>query len=162
MRKIKSAVVNLLLALSFISLFGCRDNTVRHIAYFIPKGYLGYVNIIHDDSKSSSHIVRKGDNYTYFITGNPLKYSVNDKFPHGGYYDVKYFYYSKEDTIELYDDKYELCQIFLQANKSMFTYDKSGKKIEFKFESFYIADKPYTIEGFYNKFKPLPENNCCQ
>src|SRR5215217_4429001 len=134
-----------------------------HANYFIPKGYTGFVNIIFNDSASHNKVIKNGKTYTYFITGDPKRFSVSSKEPESGNYTESNFYYSSDTLLEIPNitsTNSHLSQIFLQASASRVSSkgDKSDKMV--RIHQFYVADHPYRNQEFYKKFPDL-ENDCC-
>jgi hypothetical protein len=145
------------------SICSCRAQEF-HANYFIPKGYTGFVNIIFNDSASHNKVIKNGNTYTYFITGDPKRFSISSKEPESSNYVESYFYYSIDSLLEIPNGtstNSDLSQIFLQASASKpSSKDGNGDKMV-RIHQFYVADHPYRNQEFYTKYPDL-ENDFCE
>lgn len=139
-----------------VFLFTCcsysqRSNSV-HI--FIPMNYTGWVNLIFNDSTSVVEPLIFDNGYVYFITKDPQAFRLkNDKFP-PGHYDMHYYYYNTDTTIELSCLGYPKKNIFFEGtigSKSKNTYRSSLYAF-----TFYVSKDALNEEGL--SMDMLPKN----
>ncbi len=82
-------------------LCSCRAKT-RELIYFIPENYEGQVKITWLTETSKNKVFSyKDDAYVIIITGNPKNYRIKDEIIPSGFYNIKYYYYSKDTVYEI-------------------------------------------------------------
>ena len=107
--------------------------------------YTGWVNIVFNDSNSSIEPLTFNNGYVCLITGNPEAFKVKgDKFPPGKY-DMHYYYYNTDTTMELSWLGYPKRNIFFEQT--------IGSKAKNKYRSslyafsFYVSKEPLDVNG---------------
>lgn len=136
-------------------LFGCSNaQTKNSVHIFIPMNYTGWVNLIFNDSSSTIKPLTFNNGYVYFITKDPQAFRLkSDNFPPGKY-DMHYYYYNTDTTIELSWLGYPKKNIFFERT--------IGSKLTNAYRSplyafsFYVSSEPLDESGL--SVDRLPKN----
>lgn len=133
-----------------------QSNNSVHI--FIPMNYTGWVNLVFNDSSSVIEPLSFNNGYVYFITKDPQAFRLkSDKF-RPGKYDMHYYYYNTDTTIELSWLGYPKKNIFFErtiGSKSKNTYRSSLYAF-----SFYVSKDP--LDENVLSVDKLPKNKILQ
>lgn len=138
---------------------GCsKAQTDNSIHIYIPIDYTGWVNLIFNDRASTIEPLTFQNGYVYLISKDPQAFRIkSDKFP-SGKYDMHYYYYNTDTTIELSWLGYPKKNIFFEGTiggKSKNQYRSSTYT-----HTFYVS-KELLDEGSLSIDK-LPKNKILQ
>jgi hypothetical protein len=108
----------------------------RHEEYYLPCGYVGWVNLIYEHD-GPSRVFSSGDTTRYLLTGDLVNCYVHRKEESGGFTD-RYFYY---------------CPANIRRLKSGVPY-KTYVPITY-FTSIQLAGKTHSVRAFYVANRPM-------
>ena len=135
---------------------GC-TNAPRTISIhiFIPMEYTGWVNLVfNDSSKRSVEALKFNNGYVYLINGDPQEFRLKgDKFPPGKY-DMHYYYYNIDTTIELSWAGYPKKNIFFE--RTIGSKSKNKYRSSLQTFTFYVSKELININGLSADM--LPKN----
>jgi hypothetical protein len=137
-----------------IALHSCsiaqKENSV-HI--YIPMNYTGWVNLIFNDSSSSIEPLKFENGYVYLITKDPQVFRLKGgDFP-SGKYDMHYYYYNTDTTIELCWAGYPKQNIFFEGRIG--SKSKNGYRASLYAFSFYVSRQPLDVDGLSRDNLPM-------
>ena len=137
-------------------LSGCSNAKNNHsIHIFIPMNYTGWVNLVFTDSSSSAiQPLTFYNGHVYLITKDPQVFRLkSDKFPQGKY-DMHYYYYNTDTTIELSWAGYPKQNIFFE--RTIGSKSKNNYRSSIYAFSFYVSKEPLNVSGL--SVDMLPKN----
>jgi hypothetical protein len=116
--------------------------------------YTGWVNILFNDTSSSVEPLTFNNGYVYLITRNPSIFKVkSDKFSTGKY-DMHYYFYNTDTTVELSWLGYPKRNIFFE--RTIGSKEKNEYRSSLYAFSFYVSKEPLSIDGL--SVDMLPKN----
>lgn len=94
-----------------VFIYACKSESYE-LHVFIPEDYEGSITIGYNIKNSKNRVIKTGNTYIIFLTGNPMFFDFKDPMPESGYYTIYAYYYSKNslknirvDGIGFQDDK---------------------------------------------------------
>ena len=153
MTKILTAVS---LAFFLCSCSDAQKNNSVHV--FIPMNYTGWVNLIFNDSNSIVEPLTFDNGFVYLISKDPQAFRLkSDRFP-SGKYDMHYYYYDTDTTIELNWLTYPSRNIFFEGTIGSKSKNKDQSS-HYAF-SFYVSKERLNVNGL--SVDMLPKNKILQ
>lgn len=107
--------------------------------FYIPNNYTGWVNIRFDDTLSTNSIKKTSNEFRFFITKDPINYSVKSKLIPKGFYEHSFYYYNNKSFNKLQSMGYPLNNIFFNSFINLHEYDIHNHLKNITYYSFYVS-----------------------